>query len=83
MSEEDNFDEDDVVVKKCIGCSGVEEKSSDDEITLTNYIHGSIPKPLTGSVKSEDRSGAGFIKSEDRSGAGSIKSEDRSGEFYY
>ena len=68
----DNFDEDDVVVTKCIGCSGVEEKSSDDEITLTNYIHGSIPKPLTGSVKSEDRSGAG-----------SIKSEDRSGEFYY
>ena len=65
ISEEDNFDEDDVVITKCIGGSGVEEKS--DEITLTNY-----PKPLTGSVKSEDRSGAG-----------SIKSEDRSGEFYY
>ena len=72
MSEEDNFDENDVVIPKCIDGSGVEEKSSDDEITLTNYIPGSIPKPLTGSVKSEDRSGAG-----------SIKSEDRSGDFYY
>ena len=71
-SKEDNFDEDDVVITKYIGGSGVEEKSSDDEITLTNYIPGSIPKPLTGSVKSEDCSGSG-----------SIKSEDRSDEFYY
>ena len=72
MSEEDNFDVDDVVNTKCIGGSGVEEKSSDDEITLTNYVPGFIPKPVIGSVKSEHRSGAG-----------SIKSEDRSGEFYY
>ena len=55
MSEEDNFDENDVVIPKCIDGSGVEEKSSDDEITLTNYIPEYIPKPLTGSVKSEDR----------------------------
>ena len=72
MSEEDNFDENDVVIPKCIDGSGVEEKSSDDEITLTNYTPEYIPKPLTGSVKSEDRLGAG-----------STKSEDRSGEFYY
>ena len=32
MSEEDNFDRDDVVNTKCIGGGGVEEKSSDDEI---------------------------------------------------
>ena len=57
MSEEDNFDEGDVVITKCIGGSGVKEISHDDEITLTSYIPGSIPKPLTGSVKSEDRSG--------------------------
>ena len=57
MSEEDKFDEDDVVITKCIGGSGVEERSSDDEITLTNYIPGSIPKPLTGSFKSKDGSG--------------------------
>ena len=42
MSEEDKFDEDDVIIIKCIGGSGVEEKSSDDEITLTNYIPESI-----------------------------------------
>ena len=72
MSKENNFDEDNVVITKCIGGSGVEEKSSDYEITLANYIPGSIPKPLTGSVKSEDSSGAG-----------SIESEVRSGEFYY
>ena len=29
------------------GGSGVEEKSSDDEITLTNYIPESIPKRLS------------------------------------
>ena len=57
MSEEDKFDEDDVVITKCIGGSGVEERSSDDEITLTNYISGSTPKPLTRSFKSKDRSG--------------------------
>ena len=57
MSEEDKFDEDDVANTKCIGGCGVEEKSNDDEITLSNYIPGSIPKPLTGSIKSEDRSG--------------------------
>ena len=57
MSEEGKFDEDDAVIAKCIGDCGVEEKSNDDEITLTNYIPGSIPKPLTGSIKSEDRSG--------------------------
>ena len=61
MSAENNFDEDDVVITKCIGGSGVGKKSSDDEITLTNYIPGSIPKRLTGSVKSENRSGAGYI----------------------
>ena len=72
MSAENNFDEDDVVITKCIGGSGFGKKSSDDEITLTNYIPGSIPKTLTGSVKSENRSGAGYIKS-----------KDRSGEFYY
>ena len=65
MSKENNFDEDNVVITKCIGGSGVEEKSSDYEITLANYIPGSIPKPLTGSVKSEDCSGAGSVKSED------------------
>ena len=57
MSEEDNFGEYDVIITKCIGGSGVEEKSSDNEITLTNYIRGSIPEPLTGSVKPEGRSG--------------------------
>ena len=72
MSKEDNFDEDNVAITKCIGDNGVEEKSNDDEIILTNYIPGSIPKPITGSVKSEDCSGAG-----------SVKSEDRSGKFYY
>ena len=71
-SEEENFDVDDVVDRKCIGGSVFEEKSSDDEVILTNYIPGSIYKPLTGSVKSEHCSGAG-----------SIKSEDCSGEFYY
>ena len=30
ISKEDNFDEDDVVIAKCIGGSGVEEKSSHD-----------------------------------------------------
>ena len=43
-------------------------QSSDDEITLTSYIPGSIPKPLPGSVKSEDCSGAGSIQLEDHSG---------------
>ena len=38
MSEENNFDVDDVVNTNCIGGSGVEEKSSDDEIAFTNYI---------------------------------------------
>ena len=57
MSEEDKFDEDDVVITKCIDGSGVGEKGGGDEITLTNYIPWSIPKPLTGSVNSEDRSG--------------------------
>ena len=61
ISKEDNFDEDDVVIAKCIGGSGVEEKSSHDETDLTNFIPGSIPKFLTGSVKSEDCSGAGSI----------------------
>ena len=68
MPKQDNFDEDDVVITKCIGGSGVQGKSSDDEITLTSYIPGSIPNPLPGSVKSEDCSGAGSIQSEDRSG---------------
>ena len=72
MSDEDNLDKDDVVITKCISDRGVGEKINYDEITLTNYIPGSITNPLTGSVKSEDRSGSG-----------SIKSEDRSDEFYY
>ena len=57
MSEEHNFDKDNVVITKFIGGSGSEEESSNDGIALTNYIPGSIHKPLTGSVKSEDRSG--------------------------
>ena len=57
MSEEHNFDKDDAVITKFIGGSGSEEESSDDGIALTNYIPGSIHKPLTGSVKSQDRSG--------------------------
>ena len=62
MSEEENFVEDDLVITKCIGGSGVEEKRSDDEITLTNYIPGSIPKPFTGSIKSEDLSGEFYYR---------------------
>ena len=46
-----------MVITKFIGGSGSEEESSNDGIALTNYIPGSIHKPLTGSVKSEDRSG--------------------------
>ena len=40
MSEEDNFDKDDVVNTKCICGGGVEEKSSDDEIIFffINFI---------------------------------------------
>ena len=72
MYEKDNFDEDDIVISKCIGGSDIEEKTDDDKITFTKYIPGSIPKPFTESVKSEDRAGAG-----------SIKSGDGSGYFYY
>ena len=62
MSEEDNFDEDNVDITTCIGGSGVKEQSTDYEITSTNYTPGSISKSLTGSVKSEDRSGGGSIE---------------------
>ena len=35
-----------LLLQKCIGSSGVEEKSTDDEITLTNYIPGSLNPSL-------------------------------------
>ena len=57
MFQEDNFVEDNVNIATCIGGGGVEEPSTDYEINLTNYTPRSIPKFLTGSVTSEDRSG--------------------------
>ena len=42
MSEEDNFDEDNVDTTMCIGGSGVKEQSTDYEITLTKYTPGPI-----------------------------------------
>ena len=51
ISEEDNFDEDDVVIAKCIGGSGVEEKViMMTSLDLSLNLSTSIPKHL----KSED-----------------------------